>query len=175
MGTIDCARAARIAVRMPAGQLIRRIFPNRSAYGKIYVTQLADFGLKLAPTTPVRATRFRCAQARHDGEEWTDATMFPLGDGRWALWLVREHLLILKPATGPIRASFDCAKANSTAERTICSDRMLAGWDRSVAAAYKEHATVEEQRAWLVERDKCGADKACLELSMVNRVRNLRY
>jgi uncharacterized protein len=75
---------------------------------------------------------------------------------------------------GPIRASFDCARANTTVERTICGDRVLAGWDRSVATAYRT-ASVDpaDLRAWLSKRDQCGSDRECLQSAMSLRVANL--
>lgn len=162
---------------MAAGLLIRRIFPDRTAYGKRYVARPSDFGLAIKPAAMVAVTSFRCFVPHdHHGADWTGTRLFPLGDGRWALSLVKDHLLILKPVVGPIRASFDCAKALSVAERTICGDRLLAGWDRSVAAAYQQgNGDQAAQRAWLIERDKCRADKSCLHDSLSVRVNNLLH
>ena len=171
----DCAQATSTTTKLAAGALMRRIFPDRPNYGKRSVASPADFGLKIAPATMVNATSYRCVTPRgNHGAEWTGATMFAIGDGRWALSLIRDHLLILKPVSGPIQASFSCVKASSVIDRTICGDRLLAGWDRSVATAYRQgNGGLEDQRAWLAERDKCGADKACLHESMSLRVNNL--
>jgi hypothetical protein len=170
-----CDSATGTTTRVAVGDLIRRIFPGRADHGKTYVSKPADFRLTLAPTRIVTATRFQCLRARgNHGEEWTGVTLFPLEEGRWALSLIDDHLLILAPAIGPIRASFDCAKAGSPTERTICSDRLLAGWDRSVADAYRQGGgDVADQRAWLAGRNACGTDKACLQLSMSNRADTL--
>jgi len=134
-GAKDCGSAARTTSGIASGQLVRQIFPDRPNYGKT-TSRPVDFGLRLAPVTLVTVTRFRCSQPHgNHGPDWNGAALFPLSEGRWALSLIKDHLLILQPAAGPIRASFDRAKAGSVAERTICSDRLLAGWDRSVAEA----------------------------------------
>ncbi len=69
--------------------------------------------------------------------------------------------------------SFACARATSPTERAICGDPDLAAWDRSVAAAYKQAAAdgggADDQKRWILERKRCGADKACLEKSLRER------
>jgi uncharacterized protein YecT (DUF1311 family) len=95
-----------------------------------------------------------------------------------------DWLLVLRRLVphAPIRASFDCAKAESAVEKTICGSRTLAAYDRSVAAAYrgrllrtdKPRAVIQQaQREWLKTRDACGADAACLEQNMRQRVDDL--
>jgi uncharacterized protein YecT (DUF1311 family) len=74
--------------------------------------------------------------------------------------------------------SFDCAKASTTVEKTICSDANLARQDRNVAEAYRQKTSGSDeaakkpirdaQRAWLASRaTRCGtktgaAGVACL-------------
>jgi uncharacterized protein len=60
---------------------------------------------------------------------------------KWFLWpvllvsmAVARVAFAEEAATGP---SFDCGKAESTLDRTICDDAELAGLDRSMAAGYK--------------------------------------
>ena len=120
-------------------------------------------------------TRFHCgAPVGIHGGEWDRAALFPIGKDTYALYLVQDFLLILKPAPSRITASFDCAKAASPTERTICSDPVLAGWDRSVKRAYDDAGgDVGEQRAWIAERDKCGTNRDCLQGAMSLRVTNL--
>lgn len=170
-----CARVTTMTTRMTVNRLLRHIFPNRVKYGKRYVARPSNFGLAITPATTIAVTSFRCVVPRgNHGADWTGATLFPLGRGQWALSIIQDHLLILKPAAGPVRASFDCAKAKSVVEQTICADRLLAGWDRSVAAAYAQgNGGQAGQRAWLAKRDRCGADKVCLHDSMSLRTRNL--
>jgi uncharacterized protein len=67
-------------------------------------------------------------------------------------------------------ASFDCAKAVSPLEKTICSDALLSDLDaklertyrRALDSARQPEALKSEQRAWLAtERKRC-SDVACL-------------
>jgi uncharacterized protein YecT (DUF1311 family) len=63
-------------------------------------------------------------------------------------------------------ASFDCAKATASIEKTICSDVALARLDRDVATAYHTHDVAADsgntttndqqagQRTWLTQRGK---------------------
>jgi len=49
----------------------------------------------------------------------------------------------------------------------ICSDPELAAWDRAQAQVYRQldrkwDMTRQQQREWLVMRDKCAADRLCL-------------
>lgn len=70
---------------------------------------------------------------------------------------------------GLCAASFDCAKAASAAEKTVCADRELSELDGKLGAAFKQAlggaADKEKlkvaQRAWLKQRDAC-PDAACL-------------
>lgn len=72
-------------------------------------------------------------------------------------------------------ASFDCTKAGSAIEKSVCADAGLARLDRQVSEAYaikrdSDHnpkarlAALEEQRAFLAARDKAcgGGNAACL-------------
>lgn len=77
------------------------------------------------------------------------------------------------------KPSFSCAKASSATEKAICGSFVLAGWDRSVALAW-QHAievgkndSMDDQKAWLHTRDKCGSDAACLERVMRDRTTEL--
>ena len=58
-------------------------------------------------------------------------------------------------------ASFDCNKATTETEITICADRYLSALDELIASAYFEakrsrndkQSLIESQRAWILERD----------------------
>lgn len=170
-----CARTTITSERTQLGRLLRRLIPDERKYGRLNIAKPRDYAIQLAPTTVVTATRYRCLRpVGNHGGDWDRAVAFPIGGGRFALSIVQDHLLILRPVAGPIRASFACGRAGSPSERAICADRLLAGWDRSVAAAYREgQGDPAEQRAWLAERDRCGADRACLHESMSLRAYNL--
>jgi len=55
----------------------------------------------------------------------------PCDNGGYVLLLQRRE-----PGAA-IRASFACSKAHSAVEQAICASPTLAGYDRSVAAAYR--------------------------------------
>ncbi|WP_446904025.1 lysozyme inhibitor LprI family protein [Burkholderia sp. YIM B11467] len=67
-------------------------------------------------------------------------------------------------------AGFDCAKAASPTEKTICADPALSKLDGDLSAAWKkalakggDTATLKAaQLKWLKQRDQCGADAPCL-------------
>ena len=69
-------------------------------------------------------------------------------------------------------ASFDCDRASTEVEVTICSDPKLATLDialgiafRDISATNRGEATkqaMSEQRVWLSERDRCRSDAECL-------------
>ena len=84
-------------------------------------------------------------------------------------------------ASGPVRASFDCAAARSYGEVTVCADAALAAKDRELAEAYKDlsergllDARVREaQRRWRSERDAC-TTAACVGDAYRQRLDALR-
>lgn len=89
-------------------------------------------------------------------------------------------------ANGPIRASFDCAKASTPVERTICGDAALAAKDRDVSTRYRgwlaaikagrllDDATevTADQRAWVTKRNAC-QNAACISASYDERLDEL--
>jgi uncharacterized protein len=80
------------------------------------------------------------------------------------------------------RPSFDCAKAATATERTICASDALASLDRDIAALYRQRrarapsaqSVDTNQRQWLTVRDACGDDVACLEKEMSERRQHLQ-
>lgn len=76
-------------------------------------------------------------------------------------------------ATSAHAATFDCRKAGTAVEKTICADPALSRLDDRLGAAYKaalngggdRSVLVASQRRWIAEtRDRC-ADAACLARS----------
>lgn len=121
-----------------------------------------------------------------DGVE-RDVWMFVKGDRAYLRWYDASVLWLERvDESAPAQASFACAKAQAATEKSICASRALAGYDRSVSEAYDrwlaQHATddpetrserekiVADQRAWIRERNACGADAACLTKSMQARI-----
>jgi uncharacterized protein len=91
----------------------------------------------------------------------------------------------VSPPTGPVTPSFDCAKAESEAEKMVCADYGLAGLDIRLAEIYatelaKPDASKElaaYQRGWVKERDDCwkAADKKlCVEEAYRTRIAYLQ-
>lgn len=93
-------------------------------------------------------------------------------------------LLVLQrpPLDAPITPSFACAKARLPAEKAICASPALASYDRSVAKgwAYTMQfcdgdadciATArQDQKQWVAQRNRCGADQVCLQNAMRERL-----
>ena len=81
-------------------------------------------------------------------------------------------------------ASFNCARAGIPSERAICGSRALEDKDvematifgliRPVFAMGGRAAFMDQQNAWLVQRNRCGADRACLTRRYDERIASLR-
>lgn len=79
--------------------------------------------------------------------------------------------------------SFDCRLAATPSEITICAVPMLGDLDRFVAEAYQQQRAMlgpagreqlkAEQRYWIGQRDRCGADTGCLQAMMQGRLQVL--
>lgn len=78
-------------------------------------------------------------------------------------------------ATGP---SFDCGRAGTAVERTICADTRLSRLDRDVAQAYAaalarggdRNAVRADQKRWLGLRNDCGNDRRCIDNAMTGQI-----
>lgn len=79
-------------------------------------------------------------------------------------------LLAFAPASA--NPSFDCSKAKTAAEKTVCevpdlqwSDRQLARFYKMALkdSGYSRAGVVQSQRAFLARRDACGTDIECLD------------
>jgi uncharacterized protein YecT (DUF1311 family) len=68
--------------------------------------------------------------------------------------------------------SFECSRAASAAEWTICADPRLAEADRLLAIVYakagRKAGLRREQLAWIAQRDRC-ANAACIAASYESR------
>ena len=94
--------------------------------------------------------------------------------------LAAAVLVVAFPAAaGP---SFDCTKAQSVAEKTICDVPYLHWTDRQMTRLYKlalsqnarvPEAIVTSQRAFLAHRDTCRDDVACLDLAYKTQFKEL--
>jgi uncharacterized protein len=75
-------------------------------------------------------------------------------------------------------AGMNCERAATVTEKAICNDTVLIDRDRDLAKAYAKALTAdpaqtaavrEAQRAWLKERNRCGANLECLRTTYDNR------
>jgi uncharacterized protein len=89
-------------------------------------------------------------------------------------------LILLVSASISQAASFDCSKASTFVEKTICGDTMLGKLDEALSDNYKmmlgsdigegaEQDLKATQKKWLKERNKC-KDNNCLIEAYRNRV-----
>ena len=84
------------------------------------------------------------------------------------------------PARAADYAPIDCAKASSSAERTICRSYSLGQADARMATlfgvvtslgAMGQRADIgDAQRTWLKERNACGDDGACIARAYRSRI-----
>jgi uncharacterized protein len=75
-------------------------------------------------------------------------------------------------------ASFDCSKASTAVEGSICANPTLSALDEKLAAAYKQAVAaspnpaslLDGQRAWLKTLNACGANVPCLTNTYEQRI-----
>jgi uncharacterized protein len=89
----------------------------------------------------------------------------------------------LAPPTRALAASFDCRKAASQTELTICANMGLNDRDVQMAQLYgivrklvpmgTRQAIIDRQAVWLKERNRCGPDRKCIGRSYDRRLREL--
>lgn len=166
------------------GVLLRAAYPRPPAQGRAAAPSTAEMGLREGDGRAVTELRPSC-RPEPDGRvaaPWDEAWLVRLDDDRLLLRHDQALLhLARRSAQALPRPSFDCTKAATPAERTICADVDLAAWDRSLALAWKtarqrrpDDATLgTAQSAWLQERGRCGTDRDCLRTRMQERVDEL--
>ena len=92
-------------------------------------------------------------------------------------------ILVLSFSITVYAASFDCKKAISKDEKTICADRVLSEKDVEMATTYRLLSGLfamgvrddmkDAQQLWLSERKKCGSNKVCLRNTYEARLKAL--
>lgn len=88
---------------------------------------------------------------------------------------------LLITTSSAIAASFDCKKAGSAVEKSICSDRELSDLDSELGRTYRtvlsstpnSASLVAEQKSWLASRNQC-PDMGCLKSAYQDRLTALR-
>ncbi len=94
--------------------------------------------------------------------------------------LVLLATILLLPLQSASAASFDCSKAKSWSEKTICNTKQLSSLDDLLAVSYKKALTAASettalkasQKEWLAERDTC-TDVDCLKETYTSRIAEL--
>ncbi|KAA0679764.1 lysozyme inhibitor LprI family protein [Roseomonas genomospecies 6] len=108
--------------------------------------------------------------------------------------MLRPALLalgLLALPSAAMAAGFPCSKAATPTEKAICADPALSALDERLSATYRAAleslsgaspdegpagaAVKADQRAWLRERDSCGADASCLRRAYEGRVAVLSF
>ena len=89
----------------------------------------------------------------------------------------------VEPASGAHGPSFDCARATIPTEVAICRDASLSALDQQLSSAFRRAlatavgndaaALVAAQRAWVRQRNACGANDRCLSQTMTARLTDL--
>lgn len=177
----DCQAA--VSKPLPSGslqQFIGQRFPRPESLDTPTHPTLADFDLKLSDTavSPIGTV---CTP---DNSPWNGAWWIQLSpDQALTNYDNSGYVLVLqrREANQPVKPSFSCSKAAGAAEQTICSSAALAGYDRSVTAAYHRATATsddkaslkQEQMDWIKARNLCAKDEACLQKSMHDRVDQL--
>lgn len=86
------------------------------------------------------------------------------------------------PAGAIARPSFNCARASTPTETTLCSNSALAMLDVQLSELYlrqlpgqapQKAIAQQEQRNWLAQRNLCGADASCLFNAYSERIAQL--
>lgn len=90
--------------------------------------------------------------------------------------------LLISPTSSA--ASFDCDKAKTADEKTICAHRSLNDQDVTLALLYdlNRHfmamgargSLIDSQGEWLKQRHACGAEVSCLSTAYTQRIGMLR-
>lgn len=176
----DCLRPSLVPLpKIRLQKFVGQRFPRPPHYGTPTYPTLSNFGLAIADSV-VLPLQISCDS---EASDWDGSWIVPLSsdrlltnyDNSGVILVLERHI-----APEPIKPSFPCDKARSVAERAICASAALAGYDRSIAAAYQRALKLatgddltqlrHEQADWLKTRNACGSDAECLAKSMRNRV-----
>jgi len=165
--------------------LIGRGFPRPPMGGLSRVPTPEDFGLKKLKNQRVTAYSLCSGTGAKQSPFPTDVWVAVESPDRLALHYDNQVLLLLRrrPTDAKPTPSFNCAKAGSVAEKTICGSFELASWDRSVALAFqqalgrlppeRQGSLKRAQEDWLRARDACGGQVDCIDEQLWRRVEDL--
>ena len=208
LGTIDtwgglCMYPTVTVEPTTAGALIKNTMAGRAYAPGHTAEELArfppetptpqDYQLPYAGNSPVEPMRIYCGKGRIGGWDYRighGTWMLVLPNGKLGIRWADSSVLVLSRVTEPIRpiASFDCAKAGTPVEKTICSSMDLALLDHVDVKYFTEFEDTLRRKArlehdtrfldagrdlkgvyhaWRRRRETCGPDPACLKQSML--------
>lgn len=181
----SCNSATVASIWITPGKLIKDSMAGRGFDPQTPTTK--DYDLPLAPNLPIEVLRISCnGRLFHPSLGHLDGIngvwIIAMPDGKLAMRYYGETILMLSrlPANAEPKASFDCAKAITPIEKTICGSIELASFDFSIAESYKQNIkgftegkdplavrrVKAAQKAWLKKRNACGTNTGCLKKSM---------
>lgn len=152
------------------------------------------FGLSLPGTQEVKVAWTACTTGRFGPSLKGMPASRQTKSGRTWVALAAPNQLLLRwygdtvlvlepvPSEQQPRPSFACDRARLPAEQAICASPRLASYDLSVFEAWKwlvqtcegEASCLNEarrtQRQWMLTRNRCGGDEACLRRAMKSRL-----
>src|SRR5437588_10663606 len=123
---------------------------------------MSSWAERLRDTSASKPTRAKSAR-EDDAKRWASPKS-PVNARAMMLAFLLQPLVALAGT-----ASFDCSKASTRTERTICADTLLSEFDVALASAYRTLISQsfsplefrQEQASWLKKRDMC-QDADCL-------------
>jgi uncharacterized protein len=192
--TVTCINPTIITQNIAAGRLIKESMNARNVDPPEYPTP-GDFGFPFEPNTQLSVMWIKDFDGYWQALTTKGTWLLPMADGRLAMrWRYAAILLLSRiPATTTpadtrqMIASFDCAKAQTPANKAICGslelsflDSYVSEWYEGCIAILPEKARAlhvetflddmkllkKEQKAWLKQRETCGTDPACLKKSL---------
>jgi hypothetical protein len=152
-----------------------------------------DYQLPYTENSPVEPMWFNCGKGGIGGWDapiGQSTWMLALPDGKLGIRWMDSSIVVLSRATEPVEpvASFNCAKARTPVEKTICGTLELGLIDHGAINRYRSDLEILERRArlaheprylgaerdlegvhraWRKRRDSCGPDVACLKKSLL--------
>ncbi len=181
----QCSNAMLTTKKMTAAALLKNSMGWRMVDPEIPTPK--DYELPLSGNASVEVLSMNCrdglwGRGLGQNKGIMGAWMVALPNGRLAMRWYDESILILSRLSVDAKpqASFNCSKAGTLVEKTICGSIELASFDVSIAELYRgnlkefsEEKNVSAtkqlkacQRTWIKKRDACGTDAACLKKTM---------
>lgn len=160
-------------------------------FGEADDANAKNYRLGMAGSEMATVTAIQCKTGQFtSGDSDNNVDIVFVGDTVLLNW-TDGSLLTLKPVDQDAKpiASFNCDKAATDTEKTICKNRSLASLDISVSRSYnwyRKEATrlnnrdlqgklVSQQKEWLQQRNVCASDTDCLQKSMQDRLESLSH